>query len=172
MTMPYSGQGWRHSALPFGSCTMFSTLTTILAVIANTTLLYKYEISQNKSTLWPNTHIYSVRQGLCTLTVLIAPLYVFDNVSSNTRYCQFNPERGQHVWQLRVRADNTGLNINYLLAHIQRGDTWTKIIDTKEIFVVPWLNRTRDVASCYDLYSTIQGSLTSCIVWHCFTWHC
>jgi len=29
--MPYSGQGWRHSALPFGSCTMSSTLTTILA---------------------------------------------------------------------------------------------------------------------------------------------
>ena len=31
MTMPYSGQGKRHSALPFGSCTMSSTLTTILA---------------------------------------------------------------------------------------------------------------------------------------------
>jgi hypothetical protein len=31
MTMPYSGQGWRHSALPFGSRTMSSTLTTILA---------------------------------------------------------------------------------------------------------------------------------------------
>ena len=31
MTMPYSGQGWRYSALPFGSCTMSSTLTTILA---------------------------------------------------------------------------------------------------------------------------------------------
>ena len=42
MTMPYSGQGWRHSALSFGSCTMPSTLTTILTVIANTTLLYKY----------------------------------------------------------------------------------------------------------------------------------
>jgi hypothetical protein len=59
MTMPYSGQGWRHSALPFGSCTMSATLTTMLAsrrvvhyvfnpdhyigiVIANTTFLYKY----------------------------------------------------------------------------------------------------------------------------------
>ena len=31
MTMPYSGEGRRHSALPFGSCTMSSTLTTILA---------------------------------------------------------------------------------------------------------------------------------------------
>ena len=31
MTMPYSGQGFRHSALPFGSWTMSSTLTTILA---------------------------------------------------------------------------------------------------------------------------------------------
>ena len=29
MTMPYSGQGLRHSTLPFGSCTMSSTLTTI-----------------------------------------------------------------------------------------------------------------------------------------------
>ena len=31
MTMTYSGQGCRHSALPFGPCTMSSTLTTILA---------------------------------------------------------------------------------------------------------------------------------------------
>ena len=31
MTIPYSSQGRRHSALPFGSCTMSSTLTTILA---------------------------------------------------------------------------------------------------------------------------------------------
>jgi hypothetical protein len=31
MIMPYSGQDWRHSALPFGSCIMSSTLTTILA---------------------------------------------------------------------------------------------------------------------------------------------
>ena len=31
MTMPYSGQSSRHSALPFGSWTMSSTLTTILA---------------------------------------------------------------------------------------------------------------------------------------------
>ena len=31
MTMPYSGQSSRHSALPFGSCTMSSILTTILA---------------------------------------------------------------------------------------------------------------------------------------------
>jgi hypothetical protein len=29
MTMPYSGQGWRHSAWPEGECTMSSTLTTI-----------------------------------------------------------------------------------------------------------------------------------------------
>ena len=29
MTMPYSGQDRRHSALHFGSCTMYSTLTTI-----------------------------------------------------------------------------------------------------------------------------------------------
>ena len=31
MTMTYSGQGCRHSALPFGPWTMSSTLTTILA---------------------------------------------------------------------------------------------------------------------------------------------
>jgi hypothetical protein len=31
MTIPYSGQGWRHNALSFGSCTMSSTLTTVLA---------------------------------------------------------------------------------------------------------------------------------------------
>ncbi len=45
MTMPYSGQGWRHSALPFGSCTMSSTLTTYIGiVIANTTLLYELNL--------------------------------------------------------------------------------------------------------------------------------
>jgi hypothetical protein len=32
MTMPNSGQGWRHSALPFGSCIMSSTLTTWIIV--------------------------------------------------------------------------------------------------------------------------------------------
>ena len=53
MTMPYSGQGWRHNALPFGSCTMSSTPLRVVhyvfnpnhyigIVIANTTLLYKY----------------------------------------------------------------------------------------------------------------------------------
>ena len=31
MTMPYSGQNSRHSAPPFWSCTMSSTLTTISA---------------------------------------------------------------------------------------------------------------------------------------------
>jgi hypothetical protein len=43
MTMPYSGQGWRHSALPFGSCTLyvFNPDHYIGIVIANTTLLYK-----------------------------------------------------------------------------------------------------------------------------------
>ena len=33
MTMPYSGQGWRHGELHFGSCTMSSTLTTIYTII-------------------------------------------------------------------------------------------------------------------------------------------
>jgi hypothetical protein len=47
MTMPYSGQGWRHSALPFGSSSLrvvhyvFNPDHYIGIVIANTTLLYK-----------------------------------------------------------------------------------------------------------------------------------
>ena len=42
MTMPYSGQGLRHSALAFGSCTVFNPDHYVGIVIANTTLLYKY----------------------------------------------------------------------------------------------------------------------------------
>jgi hypothetical protein len=47
MTMPYSGQGWRHSALPIGSSSLrvvhyvFNPDDYIGIVIANTTLLYK-----------------------------------------------------------------------------------------------------------------------------------
>lgn len=109
---------------------------------------------------------------LCTLTVPISPLCVFDNVSINIRYCQFNPERGHHVWQLRVRADNSGFNINYLLAHIHRGDTWTKIKYMKDMFMVPWSHRNRDVTTSYDFYNTIHRSLTRYQVCNCFTWHC
>ena len=42
MNMPYSGQGWRHSALPFASCTVFNPDHYFGIVIANTILLYKY----------------------------------------------------------------------------------------------------------------------------------
>jgi hypothetical protein len=44
--MPYSGQGWRHSALPFLVVHyVFNPNHYIGIVIANTTLLYKYNIN-------------------------------------------------------------------------------------------------------------------------------
>ena len=62
MTMPYSGQGCRHSEFPFGSCTMSSSLTTILAVIANITLLYKY--------------VYIIYSSMCTIYTVICVQYI------------------------------------------------------------------------------------------------
>jgi hypothetical protein len=45
MTMSYSGQGWRHSALRKGVHYAFNPDHYIGIVIANTTLLYKYILS-------------------------------------------------------------------------------------------------------------------------------
>jgi hypothetical protein len=62
MTMPYSGQGWRHSALPFGRVVhyVFNPDHYIGIVIANTTLLYKY----NMSFVWLTANMAIYRAAL------------------------------------------------------------------------------------------------------------
>ena len=62
MTMPYSCQGWRHSEHPFESCTMSSTLTTILAYSLLTQHYYINSHVFNYSTFLCciNTHLVSI----------------------------------------------------------------------------------------------------------------
>jgi hypothetical protein len=67
MTMPYSGQGWRHSALRRGVHYAFNPAHYIGIVIANTTLLYKYNFSTEKNIIEEIIWFYTF--GLVYVTI-------------------------------------------------------------------------------------------------------
>jgi hypothetical protein len=78
MTMPYSGQGWRHNALPFESCTMSSTLTPILAY-SLLTQHYYINVKLLNITLWKkndNPRIEPREEGYSMI------LHVFHSMSN------------------------------------------------------------------------------------------